>query len=50
VCKESHRFKDCAYLIKELREVGWTLNKETKRQIDNKLSKISRLRIAVKKA
>jgi hypothetical protein len=50
VYKKSYRFKDCAYLIKELREVEWMLNEETKQQINDKLSKISRLRIAVKKA
>jgi hypothetical protein len=31
LCGKSHRFKDCVYLIKKLREVEWTLNKETKR-------------------
>jgi hypothetical protein len=50
LCGESHRFKDCAYLIEELRGAGWTPNEETKRQIDDKLSKIPRLRIAVEKA
>lgn len=50
VCGESHRFKDCAYLIEELREAEWVPNEEIKRQIDDKLSKILRLRIAVEKA
>jgi Reverse transcriptase (RNA-dependent DNA polymerase) len=50
LCGESHRFKDCAYLIEELRGTGWAPNEEIKRQIDDKLSKIPKLRIAVEKA
>jgi hypothetical protein len=50
LCGESHRFKDCAYFIEELRGAEWAPNEEVKRQIDDKLSKIPRLRIAVEKA
>jgi hypothetical protein len=50
VCGESYRFKDCVYLIKELRGAEWALNEEIKRQIDDKLSRIPRLRIAVETA
>jgi hypothetical protein len=49
LCGESHRFKDCVCLIEELRGAGWVPNEETKRLIDDKLSKIPRLRIAVEK-
>ena len=50
LCGETHRFSDCPYLIEELREAAWVPNEEIKRQIDEKLSKIPKLRAAVEKA
>jgi hypothetical protein len=49
LCGETHKFKDCPYLIEELRGAGWVLNEEIKRRIDDRISKALKLKIAVKR-
>jgi hypothetical protein len=49
LCGETHKFKDCPYLIEELRGVGWVPNEEIKRRIDDRISKAPKLKIAVER-
>ena len=50
LCGDTHRFKNCPYFIEELRGTGWTPNEEIQRKIDEKLSKVPKLKAAVEKA
>jgi hypothetical protein len=49
LCGETHKFKDCPYLIEELRGAGWVPNEEIKHRIDDKISKAPKLKIAVER-
>jgi hypothetical protein len=49
LCGESHRFKDCPYLIEGKRPAGWTPDHDTQERIKGKLQN-PRLKAAVKYA
>ena len=43
ICGKKHRFKDCYYLLKDLRPEGWTPDKSIEKIIEEKLAKNHRL-------
>ena len=50
LCGEEHLFRECQYLIENLRPHGWVPDEKIQQQIDEKLMQYERLAAAVKKA
>jgi hypothetical protein len=50
VCGEIHSFKECPYLIEKLRAADWSPSVYIEKEIDEKLSKIPKLKAAVDRA
>ena len=50
LCGEEHLFRECRYLIENLRPHGWVPDEKIQQQINEKLMRYERLAAAVKKA
>jgi hypothetical protein len=50
LCGEAYTFRECLYLIEELRTTDWYPSLDTQKEIDHKLANIPKLKAAVERA